>query len=82
MVSCASNLRCFQAIISKFYNEREKDNGYIGCKNGEKHLFPKIISAASISLLCCSTTPILLQSVVRATGNNILVYYISTYYIF
>ena len=51
-------------------------------KNLEKHLFLKMISAACISLLRCSTTPILLRSVVRATGKNGLVYYISTYYIF
>ena len=46
-VLCASNLRCFQAMYLKFaenvdilvqivnaklYNEREKNNGYNGCK--------------------------------------------------
>ena len=54
--------------------------GILGAKKWRNFLFPKMISAACISLLCCSTTPILLQSVVRATGNNVLVYYMSTYY--
>ena len=54
--------------------------GTLGAKKWRKIVFSKMISAACISLLCCSTTPILLQSVVRATGNNVLVYYISTYY--
>ena len=47
--------------------------GIMGAKKCRKHLLKKIVSAACISLLCCSTTSKLLQSMVRATGYNLLV---------
>ena len=41
--------------------------------NGEKFVFPKVISAACISLLCHSTMSKLPSSIVRDTGKNLLV---------
>ena len=59
-------------IYAKFKND--KDNGYTGCKKIENFLLPTRISAVCISLLCYSTMSKLLASIVRDTGNQVLVH--------
>ena len=58
-----------QIVYATFKKEREKDNGYTGCKKWRKYNFfiLKMISATRILLLCCSTTSKLLPSIVRDT---------------
>ena len=60
-------------IYAEFKNDRAKDNGYTGCIKMEKTFFPRKIPTVCTSLLCYSTMSKLTLSVVRDTGNNLLV---------